>query len=92
MTDGSFWTAYLVKLAITAVVLAALYLAGRRLRAMRPFSGRGRCLTVVETTALSPHAALHVVEIGSRRFLLGSAAGGISSLAELTEAESEARR
>ena len=52
MTDGSFWTAYLTKLAITAVVLAALYLAGRRLRAMRPFSGRGRCLTVVETTAL----------------------------------------
>ncbi len=80
---SSFWPLYVEKLAIVALVLAALYLAARRLRQTRLFAPSGRLVNVLESTMLSQHAALHVVSVGSRCFLIGSAAGGVTRLAEL---------
>jgi flagellar biogenesis protein FliO len=80
---STFWPLYIEKLAIVALVLAALYLAARRLRQTRLFAPSGRVLNVLESTMLSQHAALHVVSVGSRCFLIGSAAGGVTRLAEL---------
>lgn len=88
---SSFWPLYIEKLAIVALVLGALYLAARRLRQTRLFAPSGRLVNVLESTMLSQHAALHVVSVGSRCFLIGSAAGGVTRLAELGELE-EARR
>jgi flagellar biogenesis protein FliO len=78
----AFWAAYAVKLAIVAIVLAALYALARLLRSARFFPRGDRCADVIETTALSPHAALHVVRFGGRRLLIGSAAGGVTRLAD----------
>ncbi|MFZ0031751.1 MAG: flagellar biosynthetic protein FliO [Candidatus Cybelea sp.] len=80
---SSFWPLYVEKLAIVALVLSALYWAARRLRQTRLFAPSGRSVNVLESTMLSQHAALHVVSVGSRRFLIGSAAGGVTRLAEL---------
>lgn len=80
---ASFWAAYVEKLAIVALVLAGLYALARGLRSARFFARSGRRVSLMETTMLSQHAALHVVRAGSRHFLIGSAAGGVSRIAEL---------
>jgi len=85
----SFWAGYFDKLAIVALVLAATYLVAHQLR-RAPFCGRtGRRLSLVESMMLSAHAALHVVRVGSRYFLIGSSAGSLSMLAELAPAQFE---
>jgi flagellar protein FliO/FliZ len=88
----TLWVEYLEKLAIVAFVLGALYFAARRLGGTRLFARSGRCLRLLESMMLSQHAALYIVKVGSRYFLLGSAAGGVRALAELAEAELSAPR
>jgi flagellar biogenesis protein FliO len=83
----SFWAGYLEKFAVLGLALAALYFIAYGLRQTRLFARSGRCLTLLESIALSQHAALHVVRVGSRYFLIGSAAGGVRSIAELAEGE-----
>ncbi len=82
----SFWTGYLEKLATVALALTALYFAAR-LGRTRLFTRASRCLRLLESMALSQHAVLYIVSVGSRCFLIGSAAGGVWALAELREAE-----
>lgn len=86
---ASFWMSYLVRLAIVAASLIALYFAARKLRQTRFFSRDDRALSLLESIMLSPHAALHLVRVGSRYFLLGSATGAVSALAELTGADTD---
>ena len=86
---SNFWVLYADKLAIVGFVLAALFFAARRLRQMRFFPRSGRLVNVIESTMLSQHAALHVITAGSRRFLIGSAAGGVTRIAELPVDESK---
>ncbi len=87
---GSFWPVYFEKLAIVAVVLGALYLIARRLAQTRLFTRSGRRMTVLESMILSQHAALYVVRVGSRSFLIGT---GVRVLADLAEADAaEVRR
>jgi flagellar biogenesis protein FliO len=85
----SFWAAYVEKLAIVAVVLTTLYVVARSLRQLRFFARAGRSLSLVDSLMLSQHAALHVVRAGARYFLVGSAAAGLSTLAELTPGDVE---
>jgi flagellar biogenesis protein FliO len=80
---AGFWAAYAERLAIVAVVLAALYAAARTLRRLRLFARPNRWLNVVDSAMLSQHAALHVVRVGTRYFLSGSATGSVTRLAEL---------
>ena len=84
----SFWTAYVVKLAVLGAVLAALYVIAGKLRRWR-FLGAGtsRLLRVVETRVLSSHAAIHVVQVGPRYLLIGTATGAISTLGEVDSFE-----
>jgi flagellar biogenesis protein FliO len=85
----AFWAGYLGKLAIAAAVLAALYAVARVLRGEHPLSRGARCVRLLATTPLSPHAALHLVRVGTRHFLLGSGGGAVSSLAELEPGDVE---
>jgi flagellar protein FliO/FliZ len=88
----SFWIAYGGKLAIVAVVLVVLYLFGRRLRDARAFGSTNRCVSVIESTALSQNAAVHVLRAGTRYFLVGASSSGVVKLAELGADELPIRR
>jgi flagellar biogenesis protein FliO len=79
----AFWGAYAVRLAIAGLVMCALYVVARRLRDARPFARRGRRVDVLESAMLSQHAALHLVRVDARYFLIGSAAAGVTRIAEL---------
>jgi flagellar biogenesis protein FliO len=78
---AAFWALYAEKLAIVALLLAGLYFAARSLRATRAFARSRNGLRVVGSVMLTPQAALHVVEVDARRFLIGT--GTVRALAEL---------
>jgi flagellar biogenesis protein FliO len=80
-----FWTAYVARLAILALVLVVLYVVARKLQSAKLFIRSGRRLQLLESAMLSQHAALHLVRAGKRYFLIGSAAGGVTRLAELVD-------
>jgi flagellar biogenesis protein FliO len=80
MTAG-FWAAYLVKLSIVGVLLTGLYVLARRLRAVVVRGGH-RYVDVVESTMLSPHAAVHLLRVGSSYLLVGGGTAGLAKLAE----------
>ncbi len=87
---SSFWEAYVLKLAILGAVLAALYALARRLKGVKLFSrGAGRYVTVIESTMLSPHAAVHLLRIGRRYLLIGGGSAGLFKLAEFSTSELE---
>lgn len=86
----SFWEAYAVKLLILGLMLAALYALARRLKAVRFFArGADRYVTVIESTMLSPHAAVHLLRVGRRYLLIGGGSAGLIKLAELSDGELE---
>lgn len=78
-----FWAGYLERLAIVALVLLLLYLLARWLRKAGCFERGGRCVSILESTTLSQHAALHVVRAGKRYLLIGTTASGVWRIAEL---------
>jgi len=79
-----FWATYFERLAIVALVLVAVYFLGRKLRETRFFARAGRRLRVIESAMLSPHATLHIVQVGCRYFLIGSGSAGPTRLADVT--------
>lgn len=83
----TFWASYLERLAIVALVLGALYVIARKLRQTRLFARPGRRLSLLESMMLSQHAALYVVRVGTRYFLIGSGTGGVTKLTELEESQ-----
>ncbi len=52
-------------------------------------AGRSKEVALVETSYLGPGRTIHLVEVGTRRFLLASTSQSISMLAEVTKAFSE---
>jgi|SRR5579862_3357679 len=80
----AFWGAYAVRLAIVALILGALYFLARRLRDTKIFARHGRRVDVLESAMLSQQAALHLVRVDARYFLIGSAAAAVTRIAELS--------
>jgi flagellar biogenesis protein FliO len=88
----SFWEAYALKLLILGAMLGALYALGRRLKGAKLFSrGAGRYVTVIESTMLSQHAAIHLLRVGTRYLLIGGGNAGLFKLAEFTAGELEVK-
>lgn len=87
----SFWVGYVEKLAIVALVLVGFYAVAWRLRQVRPFARSDRCMNVLDSMMLSQHAALYVVRVGTRYFLIGGSASGVRRLSELTESSLKPR-
>jgi flagellar biogenesis protein FliO len=86
----SFWEAYAVKLLILGLMLAALYALARRLKGLRFFArGVDRYVTVIESTMLSQHAAVHLLRVGTRYLLIGAGNAGLTKLAEFSAGELE---
>lgn len=81
----AFGILYVAKLAIVGAIVALLYFAARALRRVRFLRGHGQ-IAVLESAALSPQTALHLVRVGRRYFLIGSAAK-VGLLAEFAPLE-----
>ena len=87
MTAG-FWFSYFLALAVVALLLTGLYMLVRGLARGRVLASAGRrMVTVLESTALAQHVAVHVVKVGTRYFFVGGGNGNVSTLAELDAAE-----
>jgi len=82
-SGGFIWRVLASVLVIIALGAAAFVV----LRKLSPRIGirRGRELALVETIYVGPKRAVHLLQVGNRRFLLGSQREGVSMLAEVTE-------
>jgi flagellar biosynthetic protein FliO len=69
---------------VLALGAAAVYTSKKLLP--RVAHAQGREVRVRETTYLGPRKALHLVEVGEQRLLIGSTNESITTLAHLTEA------
>lgn len=85
----NFWAGYLEKLAIVALLLGAIYAVARALRQTRFFGRAGRRVSLIEAVMLSQHAAVYLVRVGARYFLLGGTPAAVSLLAELAPSDAE---
>jgi len=87
---SGFWFQYLFALLVVALLLGGLYAVVRGLgRGRMLTSAQRRIVTVLESTPLSQHAALHVIKVGDKYYLIGGGQGHVSSLSELPAAEVE---
>ncbi len=66
---------------------AAIYFTKKFLPKITNLPGKKICIT--ETVALGPRKALHLLEIGNRRLLIGSTVENITMLADVTQAPAE---
>lgn len=91
MSSG-FWLQYFGALVVVALMLGGLYAVTRGLARGRVLSSADRRLiTVLESTVLTQHTAVHVVKAGAKYLLLGASNnGGVSTLGELPAEDVEA--
>ena len=61
----------------------ALYLSKKFMPKLRPTSGQD--INIRETIHLGPNKTIHLVEVGKKKFLVGSTSENISMLADVTE-------
>jgi flagellar biogenesis protein FliO len=88
--SSSFWLNYVLALLVVALMLGGLYAVVRGLARGRILASADRRLvTVLESTMLSQHAALHVVKVGTKYYLIGGGQGHVTSLVELPPEEVE---
>lgn len=87
---AGFWLSYVFALLVVALLLGGLYLVVRGLARGRILSSANRRLvTVLESTPLSQHSALHVIKAGSHYYLIGGGQGHVTSIVELPAEEVE---
>lgn len=88
--SSGFWFNYFLALAVVALLLGGLYMIVRGVARGRVMASAGRrMVTVLESTALAQHSAVHVVKVGKRYLLVGGSNSTISTLAELDPEEVE---
>lgn len=88
---SGFWLNYIGALVVVALLLGGLYAVVRGLARGRVLvSADRRLVTVLESTALSQHAAVHVVKVAGKYVLVGASQGGISTLGEVPAEDVEA--
>ena len=76
-----FFRMMLATALVIVLAVVALYLSRKVLPKMARVSAKE--IRVLETTYLGPRKALHLVQVGPHRFLIGSTNENISSLAQL---------
>jgi flagellar biosynthetic protein FliO len=72
---------------IVALGAGGIYISKRFLPKIGNLSGKE--IRIVETVHIGPRKAVHLLEIGGRRFLIGSTNENVTKLAELTSAFTE---
>jgi len=77
-----YFRAILAVLFVVVLGVAAIYVSKKLLPRIANLPGKE--IHIVETVHLGPRKAVHVLEIGSRRFLIGSTNENITKLADIT--------
>jgi len=77
-----FFRAMLAVLFVVVLGAAAIYVSKKLLPKITNLPGKE--IRVVETVHLGPRKAVHVLEIGNQRFLIGSTNENVTKLAEIT--------
>jgi flagellar biosynthetic protein FliO len=72
---------------LTALGAAGIYISKRFLPKITNLSGKE--IRITETVHLGPRKAVHLLEVGERRFLIGSTNENITRLADLTSTLTE---
>ena len=89
--NSGFWLQYVVRILVVALMLGGLYAVVRGLARGRLIaSSERRLVTVLESTPLAQHSAVHVIKVGNRYYLIGGSNGAVNTLTELDPAEVEA--
>ena len=78
-----FYKTLLAVILVIIMGIAALFLTKKVLPKFANISGKE--IKIIETVNLGPRKSLHLLEIGKRRFLIGSTYENINKLAELTD-------
>lgn len=87
---SSFWLNYIGALLVVALMLGGLYAIVRGLARGRVLaSASKRIVTVLESTPLSQHSAMHVVKVASKYYLIGASNGHVTTLGEMDGPEIE---
>ncbi len=77
-----FLRAMLAVLFVIALGVAAIYVSKKLLPQITSLAGKE--IHIVETVHLGPRKAVHLLEIGNRRFLIGSTNENVTKLADIT--------
>lgn len=78
-----FYRAMITVLFVIVLGFGAFYVSRKVLPRIARLPGKE--IRVVETTYLGPHKALHLVEIGGRRLMIGSTNNNITKLMDITD-------
>jgi flagellar biosynthetic protein FliO len=79
---GIYYQMMLAVLIVIALGVAAIYVSKKLLPKITSLPGKE--IRVVETVYLGPRKAVHVLEVGERRFLIGSTNENVTKLADIT--------
>jgi flagellar biosynthetic protein FliO len=87
-TSGSLIFRFIISiLFLIALGVGGIYVSKRFLPKITHMSEKE--IRIIETVHLGPRKSVHLLEIGERRFLIGSTNENVTKLAELTNAFSE---
>ena len=78
-----FFRAILAIIFVVVLGVAAIYVSKKLLPQIAKLPGKE--IRIIETVHLGPRKALHLLEIGNRRFLIGSTNENVTKLADITD-------
>lgn len=78
-----FFRAILAIVFVVVLGVAAIYVSKKLLPQIAKMPGKE--IRIIETIHLGPRKALHLLEIGNRRFLIGSTNENVTKLADITD-------
>ncbi|MCF7955419.1 MAG: flagellar biosynthetic protein FliO [Phycisphaerae bacterium] len=82
--NGDFFSTLITSIFFIVVLGGiALYLSKKFMPKLRPTSGQD--INIRETIHLGPNKTMHLVEVGKKKFLVGSTSENITMLADVTE-------
>ena len=80
---GIYYRMMLAVLFVAVLGAAAIYVSRKLLPRLTSLPGKE--IRVTETVYLGPRKAVHMVEVGGRRFLIGSTNENVTKLADMTD-------
>ena len=85
--DGIYYRMMLAVLIVAVLGAAAIYVSRKLLPRITNLAGKE--IRVAETVHLGPKKAVHLLEVGGRRFLIGSTSQSVTKLADITSDSAE---